>query len=129
MESGLSVSHGPAQGLACNRCSANVCGLDGWMCEKVPNLPHTEHIKQNMLNTHSRATDVSSVSYGDDTPGSPPAWHKSLALAHLWRASLARGPGRPGPLQTGELGHSGCTQGCTPVFPVPGARPSGRSVG
>lgn len=29
IESNLSVSHGPAQGLACNRCSVNVCGLDG----------------------------------------------------------------------------------------------------
>lgn len=102
--------------------------MDGCV-RKCQNLQHTKHIKQNILNTHSRATDVSSVSYGDDTPGYPPAWHKSLALAHLWRASLALVPGRPGPLQAGELGHSGCTQGCTPVFPVPGARPSGRSVG
>lgn len=44
-------------------------------------------------------------------------WHTCGQLLWPWW------PGRPGPLQAGELGHSDCTLGCTPVFPVPGARP------
>ena len=42
----------------------------------------------------------------------------------LW----CRLPGRPGPHRAGELGHGGCAQSGTPVFPVPSARLSDGSV-
>lgn len=62
-------------------------------------------------------------------PEMPPAQIQIPALIHPWRTSLALSPGRPRPLQAGERGQGGCTQGCTLVFPVPDARPSGGSVG
>ena len=57
-------------------------------------------------------------------PEMPPAQIQIPALAHP-----ARSPGRRRPLQAGERGQGGCAQGCTLVFPVPDARPSGGSVG